>query len=46
MLFEEIILFENQDAIRAVGEALGRRPVDQRVGIDPDDVEFYEVFEF
>jgi hypothetical protein len=41
-----IIVFENQDAVKAVGRALSERPEDQRVGIDPDDVEFYEVFEF
>ena len=41
-----LVVFENQDAIKAVGEALRQRPEDQRVGIDPDDIEFYEVFEF
>jgi hypothetical protein len=41
-----VIVFENEDAIKAVGKALSQRPEEQRVGIDPDDVEFYEVFEF
>jgi hypothetical protein len=38
-----IVVFENQDAVEAVGKALSERPEDQRVGIDPDDVESYEV---
>jgi hypothetical protein len=39
-----VIVFQNQDPIKAVGETLRQRPEDQHVGIDPDDIEFYEVF--
>ena len=32
-----IIVFENQEAIKEVGEALRQRPEDQRVGVDADE---------
>jgi hypothetical protein len=41
-----IAIFENADAGRAAADALGRRPADQRVGIEPDHVEFFEVEPF
>ncbi len=41
-----IIVLEGPEAAKAVGEALGRRPQDQRVGIDPDHVEFFQAEPF
>jgi hypothetical protein len=42
-----IAIYESADSIRAAREALAARPTDQRVGIDPDEVEFCtEVYEF
>jgi hypothetical protein len=38
-----ITIFEDADAGRAAAKALDQRPKDQRVGIDPDHVEFFEV---
>jgi hypothetical protein len=40
-------VYESADSLRAVGEALGQRPDNERVGIDPDEVDLYtEVYEF
>ena len=36
------VVFEDANAARAVAEALARRPVEDRVGVDPDQVEFFE----
>ena len=41
-----IIVFESQDAAKAVGKALGELTGGSTRRVDPDDVEFYEVFEF
>jgi len=41
-----IVVVENQEAGRAVQAALAARPADARVGIDPDDVEFFEATSF
>ncbi len=41
-----IIVLEGPEAAKAVGEALARRPEDQRVGIDPDHVEFFQAQPF
>ena len=40
-------VYDGPEALRAAGEALGRRSEDERVGIDPDEVDFYtEVIQF
>ena len=40
-------VYESPEALQTAGEALGKRSEDQRVGIDPDDVDYYtEVIEF
>ena len=40
-------VYESADSLQAVGEALGQRPDDEKVGIDPDEVDYYtEVYEF
>ncbi len=36
------VVLDDADAARAMGEALARRPVEDRVGVDPDQVEFFE----
>jgi hypothetical protein len=41
-----ITIFEDADAGRAVAKTLDGRPADQRVGIEPDHVEFFEVESF
>jgi hypothetical protein len=41
-----ITIFEDAEAGRAAGAALAGRPADQRVGIEPDHVEFFEVEPF
>jgi len=41
-----IAIFEDADAGRAAAAALQRRPTDQRVGISPDGVEYFEVQPF
>ena len=42
-----IAIYESPDAIRAAGKALAARPADQRVGVNPDEVEICtEVYEF
>jgi hypothetical protein len=40
-------VYESPEGLRTAGEALGKRSEDQRVGIDPDHVDYYtEVIEF
>jgi len=40
-------VYESPEALQAAGEALAARSKAERVGIDPDEVEFYtEVVEF
>jgi hypothetical protein len=41
-----ITIFEDADAGQAAAAALAERPSDQRVGIDPDRVEYFEVEPF
>ena len=41
-----IVVVENDDAVRAMAEALAQRAPEQRVGIDPDTVEFFEAQPF
>jgi hypothetical protein len=41
-----ITIYEDAEAGRAAGAALARRPEDQKVGIDPDHVEFFEAEPF
>jgi hypothetical protein len=36
-----IVIIESPDVGRAIAEALDARPADARVGIDPDEVEFF-----
>jgi hypothetical protein len=37
-----IAVFEDADAARAAAQALAGRPAGQRVGIEPDSVEFFD----
>ena len=40
-------VYESADGLEAAGRALGQRSDDERVGIDPDEVDYYtEVIEF
>jgi hypothetical protein len=40
-------VYNSREALQAAGDALAKRPEDERVGIDPDDVQYYtEVVEF
>jgi hypothetical protein len=40
-------VYESPDGLEAAGRALGQRSDDERVGIDPDEVDYYtEVIEF
>ena len=40
-------VYESGESLQAVGEALGERPAGEKVGIEPDEVDYYsEVFEF
>jgi hypothetical protein len=41
-----IVVFEDEDAARGVRQALEQRPQERRVGIDPDQVEFFEAHPF
>ncbi|HEY7074487.1 MAG TPA: hypothetical protein VH418_03925 [Solirubrobacteraceae bacterium] len=41
-----ITFFEDADAARAAGAALAARPADGRVGIEPDQVEFFDAEPF
>ncbi|MFL5847930.1 MAG: hypothetical protein ACJ76R_03205 [Solirubrobacteraceae bacterium] len=39
-----VTVYEDMDAVGRVREAMARRPGDRKVGIDPDEVEFFEAF--
>ena len=40
-------VYESAESLQAVGEALGQRPDDEKVGIDPDEVDYYtDVYAF
>jgi hypothetical protein len=41
-----IVVFSDEAAIARLGAALGSRPEERRVGIDPDRVEFFEAAAF
>jgi hypothetical protein len=41
-----VSVYEDMDAVARVRAALGARPDDRKVGIDPDEVEFFEAFQF
>jgi hypothetical protein len=41
-----VTVFEDQDAVERAREAMSRRADDRKVGIDPDEVEFFEAFAF
>lgn len=41
-----VTVYEDMDAVGRVREAMARRPSDRKVGIDPDEVEFFEAFAF
>jgi hypothetical protein len=41
-----IVVFKDEDAARAAAQALAGRPADQRVGLEPDRVEFFEAHPF
>jgi hypothetical protein len=41
-----VTIFEDRAAVERVREAMSRRPDDRKVGIDPDQVEFFEAFAF
>ena len=41
-----LLIMEDEEAFRAVGERLGARAEEERVGIDPDHVEFFELTPF
>ena len=34
-------VYESPEALQAVGEALGEQSDDERVGLDPDEVDYY-----
>ena len=41
-----ITIYEDQEAVERVRAALSARPDDRKVGIDPDEVEFFEAIPF
>ena len=41
-----VAVFEDKEALGRVREALARRPDDRKVGIEPDEVEFFEAIPF
>ena len=41
-----VTVYEDRDAVERAREAMSRRPADGKVGIDPDEVEFFEAFAF
>jgi hypothetical protein len=42
-----IVVYENREAVEAARAGLARRSDNERVGIEPDNIEFFdEVFEF
>ena len=41
-----VAVFEDKEALGRVREALAQRPDDRKVGIEPDEVEFFEAIPF
>jgi hypothetical protein len=41
-----VTVFDDMEALGRAGKALAARPDESKVGIDPDAVELFEVFEF
>ncbi len=41
-----LLIMEDEDAFRVLGERLDARAEEERVGIDPDHVEFFELTPF
>ena len=41
-----VAVFEDKDALARVRDALARRPEDRKVGVEPDEIEFFEAFPF
>ena len=41
-----LLIMEDEEAFRSVGERLGARAEEKRVGIDPDHVEVFELTPF
>jgi hypothetical protein len=41
-----VTVYDDADALERVREALSRRQDDRKVGIEPDQVEFFEAFAF
>ena len=41
-----VTVYEDRAAIERAGAAMSRRPADRKVGISPDNVEYFEAFEF
>ena len=39
-------VFEDEQAVRAAQEALAERPLDHRVGVDADKIEWFEARQF
>ena len=40
------MVYEDMDAVGRVREAMAGRPSDRKVGIDPDEVDFFEAIAF
>jgi hypothetical protein len=41
-----VTVYEDRDAVERARAVMSRRPDDAKVGIDPDEVEFFEAFAF
>ncbi len=41
-----VTVYEDRAAVERAREAMSQRPDDSKVGIDPDQVEFFEAFAF
>jgi hypothetical protein len=41
-----VTVYEDRAAVERAREAMSRRPQDRKVGIEPDQVEFFEAFTF
>lgn len=41
-----LVVLEDANSVQAMREALARRPPETRVGVDPDQVEFFEAKAF
>jgi hypothetical protein len=41
-----VAVFEDKHALGRVRDALARRPEDRKVGVEPDEVEFFEAIPF